>query len=216
MSAPGQSDRHETRSSSLAYVRLNLRHNPFGEATLEQRRHLALLPDTIPLDVISQKGYLLQVCGEVGCGKSSYLLALSRLVDGAVYIRCGPGLNMSYSPRQQLLVDEYDLVSERKRVRLLKKFTVKAVATHRDFSAEIKRQGYEVMTVNPAESMTPDLLERIVQQRLEWARRGPGPLPAIDRDTLAELSVRSNNNVRTVENLLYDRVQAMLADESDT
>src|SRR5262249_43157873 len=68
------------------YRRWNLRRNPFGELTREERAELALVDVEQHLAELRQGRTALQFLGPCGHGKTTHLLALQRELDEAVYI----------------------------------------------------------------------------------------------------------------------------------
>ena len=77
--------------SSLPFAHLNLRRNPFGEFSVEERAQLAVV-DLEPAiahlssDVANGRGAVVQVLGEKGFGKTTHLLALYSRHPGASYV----------------------------------------------------------------------------------------------------------------------------------
>jgi hypothetical protein len=87
-----------------------------------------------------------------------------------------------------------------------------AVATQRDLSDRFARAGFEVRSVKIQELVTVGQLQEVVERRLQWARRGPGPIPGIGRDTLAGLFRRYGPDLRAIQSDLYDHFQKLEAE----
>ncbi|MBN2381935.1 hypothetical protein JXQ70_03545 [bacterium] len=197
----------KTQGLELAYRYLNLRFNPFGEADLNQRRAMVICDDFISEHSMRTPNQVVQIIGKPGCGKTSCLLGLQAQFPEMEYMRCGekrcPILNTS----RQLLLDEFDLLTKRQRLWMLKTYQVKAVSTHTDFSHEYRRSGYVSISYYPEENITVELVQRLIEHRLEWARRGPGPLPVISRAHIEQSLRCHGNNLRSIENDLYEYIQ---------
>ena len=80
-----------------------------------------------------------------------------------------------------------------------------AFGTHDDLSAIVGRR---LRTVR-VEVIDVARLRAIVDRRLEWARRGPGPVPVVTDAVLATLVARHGTDVRAMEGALYDAVQKL-------
>jgi hypothetical protein len=66
---------------SLPYAHLNLRRNPFGEFSEDERTALALVDIEPIIERLNNPGYVVQFVGEKGYGKTTHLLAIrSRLM----------------------------------------------------------------------------------------------------------------------------------------
>ena len=61
---------------NLPFAHLNLRFNPFGEATPEERAKLAVVDIERFAQRLCAPGFAVQFIGEHGRGKSTHLLAL--------------------------------------------------------------------------------------------------------------------------------------------
>ena len=52
-------------------------------------------------------------------------------------------------------------------------------------------------------------LPALLHRRIDWARRGPGPVPQVPDETLDRLLHRFGDDVRAMERALYASVQRM-------
>jgi hypothetical protein len=52
-------------------------------------------------------------------------------------------------------------------------------------------------------------LRGIVERRIDWARRAPGPVPEVSDDALRALIRRHGDDVRAIEGTLYEAIQSM-------
>jgi hypothetical protein len=187
----------------LPFAHLNLRFNPFGEATPEERARLAVveLPDLGSADVV-------QLLGDCGRGKTTHLLALGARQPGAVYERLDEGQDRCRSavpPSGLFLLDEAQRLRPWALRRLLRREGPVALGTHVDLSAAA---GRPLPTIR-LQGLDAARLRAIVERRLEWARRGAGPVPVVPDRTLHALIERHGDDLRAIEGRLYDAVQAL-------
>ncbi len=186
----------------------NLRWNPFGEATLEDRKCLALLRVSPPPAQTH-----LQIMGDAGHGKTSSLLALLGVIEGARYVyvpdptrpespplgrlRTWLGAMAATTP---LLIDEAQrwpalalwLLSWRRGTTVL--------ATHDDLRDRWHRRLETVQLV----FVDDESLEQIIEGRLRWARRTPtAPVPRLAVGALRALRARHGACIRAIEDELY-------------
>lgn len=186
----------------LPFAHLNLRFNPFGEPAPEEREVLAIvdLPALGPEEVV-------QFLGEGGHGKTTHLLALRARDSRAIYEKLEEGQDLwrsRPSPAVPFLLDEAQRIRPRFRPRLFAKARTLALGTHEDLSAYADRP---VRTVRLAGLTTAPRLREIVDRRIEWARRGPGPVPVVSDMALRVLIERHGGDLRAIFGLLYDSLQ---------
>lgn len=189
--------------SKLPFAHLNLRHNPFGEPERAERAALALV--TVPR---LERGSVVQFIGAEGRGKTTHLLALTRLHPDATYEYLPEGARRfvtSVGSTPLLLLDEAQRLCRRERRRLFRSFPCLAVATHEDLS---RSAGVPVQTLRVG-GIDVERLARILDRRLEWARRGPGPLPRFGCDACSRLIERFGDNLRAIEDYLYEVFQRL-------
>ena len=191
-------------SLALPYAHLNLRWNPFGEPSREDRAELAVveLPDLAPGDA-------LQFLGESGRGKSTHLLALLARHSGAFYEHVPEERDrLSGSPALDgvVLIDEAQRLRPRLRRRLLRSARTIAWSSHGDIAADADPRRVRTIRVG---GLTAERLGAIVERRVEWARRGPGPVPVVPLRSLSALVARHGDDVRAIEGELYHRIHSM-------
>lgn len=188
-------------TAGLAFASLNLRWNPFGDPPPEDRAALAVadLPELLPGDP-------LQIVGGPGRGKTTLLLALAARHPGAVY-GCVEEDEDRYRVEVPdggiLLLDEADRLRPRLLRRLLARPLRLALGTHVDLSLPA---GCSLRTWR-AGVVDPERLGEILRRRIEWARRGPGPLPRVPPDVVRRLIQRFRDDLRAIEGFLYDVFQ---------
>jgi hypothetical protein len=196
----------------LPFAHLNLRRNPFGEPTAQERGVLAVV-DRDLLDrlvrSLAEPGFAVQFTGDCGRGKSTHLHALRGRFPEAPYLYFAEGARPPPIPRAPVLfLDETQRLPWRTRRRVFRRDAALAIGTHRDHSRELTRAGLRVETVQ-LDGFTPAHLHRIIERRIEWARRAPGPVPWLGPDGVARLSDRFGGDLRAMESHLYDVFQRL-------
>ncbi len=192
-----------------AYGHLNLVCNPFGEIPTDERAALVVADLDRLACAVAQPGFALQVLGDSGRGKTSFLLALAARFPHTPYVRVDPGGRANLPRTKLLFVDEVQALPRRRRRRLFARRQRSLVlGSHDDFSGELRAAGFEVRTHRPAEGRTVEQLEEIFRRRIERARRGPGPVPTVPRRTVEHLMQIAGDNIRAMEGMLYDAVQS--------
>jgi hypothetical protein len=193
---------------SLAYARLNLTRNPFGEASAGERAALAVVEAGPLAEALAGTGNAVQVLGESGRGKTTHLLALRRAHPQAPWVRVDPGVAPRIPDGGPLFLDEAQFLPAWRRRRLYRpRRRSLALGTHVDLRAELEAAGYRVFTVRLDAAPAVERLDEIFRARIEWARRGPGPVPVVPRRTIEELRARAGSDVRAMEGLLYEALQ---------
>jgi hypothetical protein len=193
-----------------AYAHLNLRINPFGELPAHVRSKLAVA-DTAPLvQALRTPGTAVQLIGRCGRGKSSHLLALHRELPESTYARLWTDRALPADlSGEVLLIDEADAVSPWRRLALVRRGRSVAVAVHTDQSWLLRLAGFRVQSVAVG-TVDRTRLRAIVQRRIEFARLGPGPLPGIPDRVLDALIARHGDDVRAMEDPLYEAFQTLV------
>jgi len=191
----------------LPFADLNLRRNPFGELEAAERAAVAVVEVDRFVRRLRQPGYAVQFIGEKGRGKTTHLLAIRRHFPQAVYVHVGEHERPRIPHGQPLLIDEMQRLPCWHRRRLFRRRVPLAIGTHEDLSDELGRAGFEVQTVRPAEMLDGNRLHRMLNRRIEWARRGPGPLPQIRLQTAQTMLDRFGDDLRAIEFCLYDLYQ---------
>ncbi len=186
---------------TLPYAHLNLRFNPFREATRDERAALAVVDIEELVPWLAAPRRAVQFVAPHGHGKSTHLIALHARFPGAPFIKIFEGDRAETPDVPLVFIDEIELIRDRRT--LWRRPGSFAFGSHRDLGAELR--GLDVRTIVLSEPR----LREIVERRLEWARRGPGPIPRVTDRTLATLTARHGGDVRAIEAELYDVVQRM-------
>lgn len=208
MSVVVKSTDRETPSPHAApFAHLNLRRNPFGELELSQRAALAVVRVEPFVERLKQPGYAVQFLGGKGRGKTTHLLAILQHFPDAAYVHIGEGQRPRIPRGQPLMIDEIQRLPRRRRRRVFRRHVSLAIATHEDVGAELARAGFDVQTIEAAASLDAGRLRQILNRRIQWARRGSGPLPSVTIETARELIGRFGDHVRAVEWHMYEVFQ---------
>jgi hypothetical protein len=185
----------------LAFSHLNLRINPFGEPSPSDRASLALVDDPT-----LAAGEIVQFIGDSGRGKTTHLLALASRHRDAVYEKLEEGQDRWLAAPP---IDAPFLLDEAQRARpedlraILASGRTLALGTHADLGALAARP---LRTVRVG-GVGTEKLGAIVARRIEWARRGVGPVPSVSRSALTALQARHGDDVRGIIGELYDVFQ---------
>lgn len=195
----------------LPFAHLNLRRNPFGELPAEVRAELAVVDPALLayLPRLARPGFVLQIRGERGHGKTTCLLALRRHVPAAPYLHLAEGAPAPDLPAVPLLLlDEAQRLPSRRQARLFDSARSFVLSTHADHGAGLARAGLSHATLW-LESLTPARLQSIVARRIEWARRAAGPVPVVGPVACATLVARHGADVRAALGELYGVFQQL-------
>ncbi len=193
---------------TLAFEQLNLRWNPFSEPELEDIPRLAVV-DVEPLvERLRRPGFAVQYLGEAGRGKSTHLMALHQHFPDMPYLRFPEGMKKPppIPDAPILFLDETQRLPARLRRQVFARKVSYAIGTHEDHSAELRRAGIDTVSIR-IEGLTPERLGQIVERRIEWARRGPGPLPSVSPGMLAQLIADHGDDLAAILAHLYDEFQ---------
>ena len=195
---------------SLPYAHLNLRRNPFGAPTIHERSELAVVD--FDLQLMAQRlqtpGFALLLLGKQGRGKSTHLLAVRRFFPDAPYVHIpesGPVPAILRAP--VVFIDEMQRVPRIARWRILRRKASFVIGSHKDHQHECKNAGLscEVMELS---GLTAGPLSKIIEKRIEWARRsGDNPVPRVPKALLTKLIVEYGDDLRAIESYLYDLFQ---------
>ena len=186
----------------LSFEHLNLRFNPFGALDAERRARVAILP---PLEL--EPGEVLQVLGEEGRGKSTRLLTWHYQAPGSgyEYIPEGEDRLKTRTLCELFFVDEAQRLRAVDLERLFARVARLVLATHEDLSRRTTRPVRSMVVAG----LDAERLTRILGRRIEEARRGGGAIPTIGPRSVARLLERFGDDLRTMEEYLYEVFQAL-------
>ena len=193
----------------LSFAHLNLRQNPFGELSRQERPALAVVDVEDVVERLNSPGYAAQFVGPKGSGKTTHLLAIQDKFPHAGYVHIPEGERRPIPDGCPLIVDEAQRLTRLQRFRLFGQRVPLVLGTHEDFERALRRAGRDVETLSVAGRVNPDRLHVLINLRIAWFRRGPGPVPRVSLATAEVLLTRCGSDLRAVEGLLYDRFQEM-------
>jgi hypothetical protein len=190
------------------YARFNLRRNPFGELTREERAELAVVDVAPWLDALRQPSTVVQFIGPKGSGKTTHLLAIERYLPAARYVYLLEDGPIPVIPlARPLLIDEAQRLSLRQRKTMFNAGGPLVLGTHEDLSREARRAGLEVVTEHVAAEHTPERLALILNRRIEASRISDATVPRIDIAHARDLMQNPALSIRDIEQSLYDNFQ---------
>jgi hypothetical protein len=189
--------------ASLSFAQLNLQRNPFGEMEIADREALAVVDVDRWSRRLESPGFAVQFLGGKGHGKTTHLLALKQRFPQAAYVHVGEGEQPRIPPAHLLLIDEVQRLSARRRKRVFRRRVSLAVGSHEDLDAELSAAGFDVETVCVARTLDAERLREILNRRIDFVRRGPGPIPQVTLATAQAMVDRFGGNVRAIEEHVY-------------
>lgn len=206
------------RAATLAspFAKLNLRRNPFGELTRQQRAELAVCDVQPWLEwLAAEPASALQFLGDCGRGKTTHLLALQLAWPVAAYVylpECGP--QPSIPDTRPLLLDEAQRLGGWRRRHVLKRGGPLVFGTHQDLTRTLVRRGFRVLTVDVAAEQSPERLGTILNRRIEACRLTSDAIPSIGLEEVFALQRAWGSDIRRIERVLYDRFQELLKEQA--
>lgn len=194
----------------LAFAHLNLRRNPFGALSAAESPRLAELDLAEALEFLNRhaehnsRPAAIQFMGRQGSGKTTHLLALLAALPKAVYspvpIGQPPQIRTDGDP---ILIDDAQWLTWTLRRRLFRCDQRLVLATHRDYSAELRRSRRRVITLSSETTVDSETLRRRLNARIEAMRRGPGNIPMISPETARLAWERHGSDMRTIIQKLF-------------
>jgi hypothetical protein len=193
------------------FAKLNLRRNPFGEVTWEERSELAVA-DTKPwVEFLRHPATAVQFIGPCGHGKTTHVLAIARSLPGAPYVHLPlEGPRPAVPDRRPVLIDEAQRLGFWQRRRVFARGGPLVLGTHNDLSRLLRRSGLEVWTVDVAADLSADRLMAILNKRIEASRITNGEVPCINRSYAVALRRDFGTNIREIERHLYLQFQQLV------
>lgn len=200
---------------SLAFEQLNLRWNPFGEPAPEDMASLAVVDVEAHVERLKRPGFAVQYLGEAGRGKSTHLIVLHRFFPDMPYLKFPENTRIPSIPHAPVLfLDETQRLPPRLRRRIFSRKSSFVIGTHEDHSPELARAGIDTVSIHLS-GMTAERLAQIIERRLEWARRGPGPLPSVSASKIKWLIETYGDDLSAILGRLYEDFQTLQDGGSD-
>jgi hypothetical protein len=199
------------------YSHYNLRRNPFGELTRDERADLAVVEGLDDwLRALTNERAAIQFVGDCGFGKTTHLLAIEKRLPGAAYVYYPEtGHRPSLPCVRPVLVDEADRMGWWQHARLLRGGGPIVIGTHMDYSWRLRLAGFHVLNVNVELPPKPCLLAKILNRRIEASRLVETlPVPLVDAGFAEQLQRRFDSNLRRIEHFLYERFQLSISEQT--
>tara|TARA_R110002049_G_scaffold50370_1_gene142943 strand:+ start:32856 stop:33524 length:669 start_codon:yes stop_codon:yes gene_type:complete len=196
------------RHEWLPWAWCNLRRNPFGELSRDERARLAVVNAPELARLVENQRHAVQLIGECGRGKTTRMLALQKYLPDASYTYlaedqpCGP-----IPVGRPILIDEAQRLTRRARRAIFCSGLPLVLATHRDLSRPLSRAGYHVTTQWIGQHADAEHISQIMNRRIEAARLANGPVPTLSMQQADQLVARFGSDIRKMEAFLYDNVQ---------
>lgn len=192
----------------LPFAHLNLRFNPFGELTREQRAATAIVNlDDIP-ELLLKSRIAVQFIGEHGRGKSTHLIALHKQFNNSPYTQIHIGDKPTFSNDDSQFIDSIEILPASRRKKIYRSTKILAITTHIDLSKELQAAGFKVISKRIFVDNEQNI-KKIFDRRIELARRDTGSLPDIDIKSVRTLITKFNDDIRAMEHHLYDVFQQL-------
>lgn len=199
---------------ALSFAHLNLRRNPFGELSAEERSELAITDVEDVRSFLAQQGHplppALQIIGDKGHGKTTHLLALLRQYPAACYTWLPEGETVTIrTDGEPIFVDEAQRLTRRQQRAIWGIPKRLILGTHQDFEHSLRQAGRAVMTIAAERQTSPQRVHEIMNARIRMFRRGSGPIPQVSLCVAEQLCERYGSNIRAMLGCLYEHFQSM-------
>lgn len=200
--------------STLPFAHLNLRRNPFGEMSSEERTQLAIVDLDNVMHHLKQatesRRPVVQLVGEKGFGKTTHLLAIAAMFPRSVYIHIPEGEHGRIpNDGEPLLVDEAQRLTFWQRTHLFRSDRTLILGTHRDFTRQLRRAGRRVLTLAADRHTNAEHVSVILNARILAVRRMDGPTPRITAATAHRLFHQFGSDIRSIQHSLYEVFQQL-------
>lgn len=192
------------------WSRYNLRRNPFGELTQQERVALAVVDRSAIGQHLSRQSAV-QLVGDCGRGKTTRMLAIAAQYPEASYVYLPEDQPCPPIPEgEPILIDEAQRLPRRVWGHLLSTGVPVVLATHRDLTPVMRRFQYRCHTLEVGNENTPELIYELIRRRIEASRLCDGPVPVFSIDDARYLVQKFGTNIRQMEAHLYEQVQTQV------
>ena len=194
----------------MPFSHLNLRRNPFGELTAEERTALAIVEIRPALQHLTQPRAAVQFVGEKGYGKTTHLLVLATQFAHGAYIHIPEGQRVTVpSTGDPLLIDEAQRLTRIQRWLIFRSRRRLILGTHEDFEQPLRRASRPVLTI-AADRFTNEVrVHTLLNARVQSARRTEGPIPSVTLRTASRLFTQFGSDIRSIEHSMYQTFQLL-------
>ncbi|MEM1069520.1 MAG: hypothetical protein AAGI63_11540 [Planctomycetota bacterium] len=192
----------------LPWAGVNLRRNPFGELSPEERAELAVVDVEPILARLSEQRVAVQFIGACGRGKTTRMLALLKHLPNASYTylpedAACPAIAMG----DPILIDEAQRLPRYVRRRIWSSGISLVLSTHRDLRRSLRRSGYRVTTMRIGNGNTPSHVCQLLNRRIDASRLHTGSVPSLTLRAAECLVSRFGSDIRAMEHHLYEQLQ---------
>jgi hypothetical protein len=195
----------------LPWASCNLRRNPFGELTREERAEVAVVDVDRIAERLTKPRSVVQLIGDCGRGKTTRMLALMNRFPDASYVYLPEdGPCPAIAEGNPLLIDEAQRLPKRACRSVFATGLPLVLATHRDLARMLRSFGYHVHTERIGEGNTAELVQRLLNRRIEASRLQDGPVPVVSMYAASRLVKLFGGDIRGIEHYLYERVQTQV------
>ena len=190
------------------WAQCNFFRNPFGELTPAERAELAVVDVDPLIKLLDHRHAAVQLIGRCGRGKTTRLLKLSARLPNSSYTYlpedapCPP-----IADGHPILIDEAQRLPRLVADMIFSSGRPLVLSTHRDLCKRLRRFGYQVHTDHIGQANTPELLQNVLNQRIEASRLTDQPVPNISSDLARRLVNSFGTDFRAIERHLYDLFQ---------
>jgi len=196
--------------TALPFAHLNLRRNPFGELTRDERTQLAVVEIQQALEHLTLPRSCVQIVGEKGYGKTTHLLAIAGHFPDSSYVHIPEGeRGVIPAGGGPLLIDEAQRLTIHQRWHVLRSDRRLILGTHEDFAKPLGRAKRPVLTLAADRLTDAARVFQIVNARIQSVQRSPGPIPSISESTVTQLLTRYGSDLRSIEHSLYHVFQQL-------
>ncbi|MCP4511738.1 MAG: hypothetical protein GY826_35655, partial [Fuerstiella sp.] len=149
----------------LPYAHLNLRRNPFGEFSEDERTALALVDVDAIITRLDDPQYVVQFVGEKGYGKTTHLLAIRSRLRDAGYVHIPEGERAPIPSGCPILIDEAQRLTCWQQLQVFRSNIPLVLGTHRDFHRQLRLAGRVVETIDVQQGTDVERLHRLLNAR---------------------------------------------------
>lgn len=191
---------------SLPYAHLNLRCNPFGSLSREEKNKLIVLRIELSpyIERLREPGFAVQFLREGARNKTTHLLAIQKHFPGAPYIRLYEGQPAPQFPQSPILfIDWFHALPRVERAGLLRRKASFAIVSHLSHEWEFRRAQLDYDLVK-LPVYTVEQLTHQINRRINWAKRNPDiQVPTLSAGSIARLRSRFDDDTAII-NYLYE------------
>ncbi len=192
----------------LPFAHLNLTRNPFGELDDAELLAIAQVDPSRWIEHLREPGGVVLLLGDKGRGKTTSLKVLAAAIDAA-YVHLDEERPSLPPLERPTVIDEAQRLGRWFRSRLWRDRRIRAIGSHHDHAAELRRAGREVLVETLPLTWNATILIRLVEGRIDRFRRSDGPVPSLAPETAERLLREFGSDIRRLFGRLYDVVQRM-------